>query len=68
LLKEELHTASAGSRGGLAQTGDRYRFLNKNLGELTISQDTEVPSGQGFAKSLKMDGTTADASPASGDY
>jgi hypothetical protein len=60
--------ASAGSSGGLYQTVDRYKFLNNNLGVFTISQDTDVPSGQGFANSLKMDCTTADASPASGDY
>jgi len=33
----------------------------------TISQDTDVPTGQGFANSLKLDCTTADASPAAGD-
>jgi hypothetical protein len=27
------------------------------------SQSTDVPTGQGFATSLKMDCTTADASP-----
>jgi hypothetical protein len=60
--------ASAGSGSGLYQTVDRYKFLNNNLGVFTISQDTDVPSGQGFAKSLKLDCTSADASPASGDY
>jgi hypothetical protein len=30
-------------------------------GTWTQSQDTDVPTGQGFAKSLKMDCTTADA-------
>jgi hypothetical protein len=37
-------------------------------GTWTQSQSTDVPTGQGFAKSLKMDCTTADASLASGDY
>jgi hypothetical protein len=32
-----------------------------------MSQDTNVPTGQGFAKSLKMDVTTADGSPGSSD-
>jgi hypothetical protein len=36
---------------------------NIKFGTWTISQSTDVPSGQGFAKSLKMDCTTADASP-----
>jgi hypothetical protein len=34
---------------------------------LDKSQSTDVPTGQGFATSLKMDCTTADASPASND-
>ena len=37
------------------------------LGTWTQSQSTDVPTGQGFAKSLNMDCTTADASPASAD-
>jgi hypothetical protein len=37
------------------------------LGTWTQSQSTDVPTGQGFAKSLKMDCTTADASPSAGD-
>jgi hypothetical protein len=28
-----------------------------------MSQSTDVPTGQGFANSLKIDCTTADASP-----
>ena len=36
-------------------------------GDMTISQSTDVPTGYGFAKSFKVDCTTADASPASGD-
>jgi hypothetical protein len=43
-------------------------FLSINsLGTWTQSQSTDVPTGQGFATSLKMDCTTADASPAAGD-
>ena len=37
------------------------------MGTWTQSQSTTVPSGQGFASSLKMDCTTADASPAASD-
>jgi hypothetical protein len=33
-----------------------------------MSQSTDVPSGQGFATSLKMDCTTADASLSASDY
>ena len=48
-------------------TTDRWYIENNNMGTFTISQSTDVPTGQGFAKSLKFDCTTADASPASGD-
>ena len=60
--------ASAGSINGSYQTIDRFAFAQNNLGDFTMSQDTDVPTGQGFANSLKMDCTTADASPAAGDY
>ena len=48
-------------------TVDRFQTVQGSLGAFTQSQSTDVPSGQGFAKSLKMDCTTADASPSSGD-
>jgi len=48
-------------------TLDRYRTRLTTLGTWTQSQSTTVPSGQGFATSLKMDCTSADASPAAGD-
>ena len=37
---------------------DRFRFQS-NASTVTMSQSTDVPSGQGFAKSLKLDITTA---------
>ena len=48
-------------------TLDRWQTVNGNLGTWTQSQSTDVPSGYGFPYSLKMDCTTADASPDSGD-
>jgi hypothetical protein len=60
--------ATAGSSGGSYQVLDRWKFFNNNLGAFTWSQSTDVPTGQGFANSLKLDCTTADASPAAGDY
>jgi len=47
---------------------DRHYFNLSNLGSWTISQDTDVPTGQGFAKSMKLDCTTADASPSGSDF
>jgi hypothetical protein len=49
-------------------TVDRFKTNISSLGTWTQSQDTTVPTGQGFATSLKMDCTTADGSPGSGDY
>ena len=37
---------------------DRFRFQS-NYSAVTMSQSTDVPSGQGFSKSLKLDVTTA---------
>ena len=47
---------------------DRHRLGISSLGTWTISQSTDVPSAQGFAKSMKFDCTTADASPSASDY
>ena len=47
---------------------DRFLFHVGSLGTWTLSQDTDVPTGQGFAKSIKCDVTTADASPSGTDY
>jgi hypothetical protein len=48
-------------------TVDRFKFFNSSLGTFTMSQSTDVPTGQGFATSLKLDCTTADAAPAAAD-
>jgi hypothetical protein len=48
---------------------DRFRAnLGATPGTWTISQDTTVPTGQGFAKSVKYDCTTADSSLAAGAF
>jgi len=48
---------------------DRFKTgtAGSNTFRFTQSQSTDVPTGQGFANSLKMDCTTADTSLASGD-
>ena len=47
---------------------DRFTmFVNGAMGTWTTSQSSTVPTGEGFAKSIKLDCTTADASPASSD-
>ena len=48
---------------------DRFRAnLGATPGTWTISQDTTVPTGQGFAKSVKYDCTTANGSLAAGAF
>jgi len=44
---------------------DRWQMNMIDAGTWTYSQDTDVPAGQGFTHSLKMDCTTADTSVAS---
>jgi len=49
-------------------TVDRFAIGVGGMGVFTSSRSTDVPSGQGFGYSTKWDCTTADASPAAGDY
>jgi hypothetical protein len=49
-------------------TLDRWNVSLSSLGTWTMSQSTDVPSGYGFANSLKLDCTTANASPVSGAF
>ena len=49
---------ASGSAGGGFGGPDRFQF-NSNYSIVTMSQSTDVPSGQGLVKSLKMDVTTA---------
>jgi len=45
---------------------DRFQSVINALGTWTVTQEADGPSG--FANSLKYECTTADASPAAGDY
>jgi hypothetical protein len=72
IINGDMSVAQRGtSVTGKTDTGyytvDRWNHLISSIGTWSISQSTDVPTGQGFAKSLKMDCTTADASPASSD-
>lgn len=49
-------------------TADRFTMGASAMGTWTQSVENDAPTGSGFRKSLKMLCTTADASPASGDY
>jgi hypothetical protein len=54
------------SSGSNYQTVDRWIVNASNLGTWTVSQSSDAPDG--FTSSQKYDCTTADASPAAGDY
>jgi hypothetical protein len=60
-------STSATASDASYNTCDRWRTTQQSLGVFTQSQSTTVPTGQGFSSSLKMDCTTADASPAVSD-
>ena len=60
-------TSTASITGTAYNTIDRFQTNISSMGTWTQSQSTDVPTGQGFSKSLKMDCTTADASPAASD-
>ena len=49
-------------------TADRWHIGASNLGTWTQSVEADAPTGSGFRNSLKMLCTTADASPAAGDF
>ena len=71
IINGDMSIAQRGTITGITTNNyggpDRWLTALTTLGTWTVSQDTDVPTGQGFANSLKLDCTTADASPAAGD-
>ena len=55
-------TSASSLTGSSYETVDRFKQEMTSGGTWTQSQSTDVPTGQGFAKSLKMDCTTANGS------
>lgn len=49
-------------------TADRFNFSLSSIGTWTQSLEADAPTGSGLRNSLKVLCTTADASPAAGDY
>ena len=66
MLKEQLQHLLLTSSG--YHSLDRFRTSYDTAGTWTQSQSTDVPTGQGFAKSLKMDCTTANGSLSAGSF
>ena len=50
------------------RTADRWNYNLSSSGTWTQTVETDAPTGSGFRRSLKVLCTTADASPAAGDY
>jgi hypothetical protein len=50
------------------ETCDRWKGFIGSAGTFTNTQDTDVPTGYGFAKAWKLDCTTADSSLSSTDF
>jgi len=61
-------TSASSLTGSGYNTVDRFRTNMGTAGTWTQSQSTDVPTGQGFATSFKMDCTTANASLSAGSY
>jgi hypothetical protein len=72
IINGDMGVAQRGTQTGVTGsqylTCDRWNMNMSDAGTWTYTQDTDVPAGQGFSHSLKMDCTTADASVASGSY
>ena len=72
IINGDMSIAQRGtSQASITSTGyytvDRIKLTNSSAGTWTQSQSTDVPTGQGFATSLKMDCTTADGSLSGAD-
>ena len=61
-------TSLAGITGTTYNTADRWALEINALGTWTQSVTADAPTGSGFRNCLKMLCTTADASPAAGDF
>ena len=70
IINGDMSIAQRGTSA--SSSGSGYHCIDRmnifcGIGTHTFSQSTTVPTGQGFAKSFKVDCTTAEASPSAGD-
>jgi len=68
VVAQRATSVTGDTAGGSVKTVDRMNPEMNAAGTWTQSQSTDVPSGQGFVNSFKLDCTTADASLAANDY
>ena len=70
IINGAMQVAQRGDSTGITTSGyyacDRYNFTLSSLGTWSVSQSSTAPTG--FANSLKLEATTADASPAASDF
>jgi|7_EtaG_2_1085326.scaffolds.fasta_scaffold35592_1 hypothetical protein len=70
IINGAMKVAQRGTSFAAAATGtfpvDRFKFNHSSIGAYTVSQDSSAPDG--FANSIKIDCTTADASPGAADH
>jgi len=62
VAQRNVSATGLGASSGYFVCDRWYLYSNANDGRLTMSQDSSVPTGKGFANSLKLDCTTADTS------
>ena len=67
-IAQRATSVSGISSGGTYHTVDRFTTVLGSAGTWTQTQSTDVPTGQGFSTSLKMQCTTASASLSAGAY
>ena len=70
IINGAMNVAQRGTQTGHSSgyTLDRWNVYTTSSARFTISQDSDVPTGEGFANSIKLDVTTADSSVASSDF
>ncbi len=69
IINGAMNVAQRGTSFAALASGyslDRWKFVASSIGVYTVTQDSSGPAG--FANSLKIDCTTADASPSGTDY
>jgi len=68
MSQSQRSTSVSSITGSGYNTVDRFRTNMSTAGTWTQSQSTDVPTGQGFATSFKMDCTTANGSLSAGSF
>ncbi len=72
IINGDMAINQRGDSTGVTATGydcvDRWKNQSANFGTFSFSQSTDVPSGEGFKNSVKLDCTTEDASYGASDH